>query len=393
MVRGIIDAGEVEVVEQEEPTPAFREPLLVGRPNIGSREHYLELVGAMLDRRWLSNNGVLVQTLESRIADYLGVKHCVAMCNGTLALEVGARALGLKGEVIVPSYTFVATVHALQWQGIKPVFVDIDPDTHCLDPEAVRRAITPQTTGILAVHLWGRPAAVDALERIAREHNLKLMFDAAHAFGCTYRQQPLGNFGDCEVFSLHATKFLNSLEGGALTTNDDAIAERARAMRNFGFVALDDVGYAGTNGKMAEACAAMGLVNLDFLDAFIATNVKNHQTYAAQLDGITGLRLLKYDQSERNNHQYVVVEIAPEFAATRDELIASLHAENIFARKYFWPGCHRMMPYREMYPDIDSSLPHTNEVASRVVVLPTGTAVSTSDIQAVCSVIRRVARP
>lgn len=389
MVRGIVDAGEIEVARTDQT--AFREPLLVGRPNIGSRERYLEMISAMLDRRWLTNNGVLVQTLESRIADYLGVRHCVAMCNGTIALEIGARALGLSGEVIVPSYTFIATAHALSWQGITPVFVDIDPDTHCIDPEAVRRAITPRTSGILAVHLWGRPAPIDTLAQIAKEHGLKLMFDAAHAFGCSYRHRAIGNFGDCEVFSLHATKFLNSLEGGLLTTNDDALADRARAMRNFGFLGLDDVGYAGTNGKMPEACAAMGLVNLDDVDAFIGTNQKHHQTYAALLEGVPGFRLLGFNEHERANFQYVVLEVQPECPVSRDELMSALHAENIFARRYFWPGCHRMMPYRELYPELDRTLPHTNAVAERVIVLPTGTAVSSGDIQAVCSSLRRVA--
>lgn len=391
-MRGIVDAEELEVEAPTERAPTVREPLLVGRPNIGNRERYLELISGMLDRRWLSNNGVLVQTLEARIAEYLGVKHCISMCNGTVALEIAARALDLKGEVIVPSYTFVATAHALAWQGIKPVFADVDPETHCLDPEAVERAITPNTTGIMAVHLWGRPAAIDALQKVADAHGLKLLFDAAHAFGCTHGQRPIGNFGDCEVFSFHATKFLNSLEGGALTTNDDRLAETARAMRNFGFVGIDDGGHVGTNGKMAEACAAMGLVNMDFVDTFIGVNVRNHQTYAALLSDVPGLRLLSYDQNERSNYQYVVLEIGPEFGTSRDELVATLTAENIFARKYFWPGCHRMMPYREMYPDADRLLPHTNEVARKVVVLPTGTAVSSTDIQAVCAVIRACAR-
>lgn len=197
--------------------PAFSEPLHVGRPNIGDQKRFLELTSQILENRWLTNNGPLVRDLESRIASRLGVKRCIAMCNGTVALEIAIRALGLEGEVIVPSYTFIATAHALHWQAITPVFADIDPSTHNLDPEAVRRMITPRTTGIIGVHLWGRAAPIDELQAIADEHDLKLMFDAAHAFGSTYKGQTIGRFGACEVLSFHATKAFNTMEGGLLS--------------------------------------------------------------------------------------------------------------------------------------------------------------------------------
>ena len=245
--------------------PAFLQPLHVGRPNISNREKFLASVARVLDNQWLTNNGPLVQEFEQRIADQLGVKHCVAMCNGTIALEIAIRALGLTGEVIVPSWTFVATAHALYWQGITPIFADIDSATHNLDPAAVRRMITPRTSGIIGVHLWGRAAPVDELQAIANEYGLKLMFDAAHAFGSSYQGQSIGQFGACEVFSFHATKSFNTMEGGAVTTNDDELAEAMRLMRNFGFKGYDNVIHPGTNGKMIEVCAAMGLANLDGL--------------------------------------------------------------------------------------------------------------------------------
>jgi len=193
--------------------PAFDSPLHVGRPNIGKREDFLARVNEIFDRRWFSNNGPMVQEFEQKLAEHLQVKHCIAMCNGTIALEIAIRALGLKGEVIVPSYTFVATAHALQWQEITPVFADIDPKTHTLDPESVRRMITPRTTGIVGVHLWGRPCNVEALQAVADEHGLQLMFDAAHAFSCAHNGKMIANFGRCEVFSFHATKFFNTLKG------------------------------------------------------------------------------------------------------------------------------------------------------------------------------------
>lgn len=369
-------------------TPAFKQPLHVGRPNIGNQEAFLKLVGEMLDRRWLSNNGPLVQELESRVAAYHQVKHCVAMCNGTVALEIAIRALELQGEVIVPSYTFIATAHALSWQAITPVFADIDPTTHCLDPDAVRRMITPRTSGIIGVHLWGRAAPVEVLQEIADEYGLKLMFDAAHAFGCSRHGRMIGSFGACEVLSFHATKFFNTFEGGAVLTNDDVLAEKMRLMRNFGFAGFDNVIHMGTNGKMIEIAAAMGLVNLEAIDGFISANRRNYAIYRQKLEGLPGIRLLPYDEKERNNYQYVVMEVGEECPVTRDRLIEVLHAENILARKYFWPGCHAMKPYRELYPHAGLLLPNTQEVAQHVVVLPTGTAMTTDMVETVATVIR-----
>jgi dTDP-4-amino-4,6-dideoxygalactose transaminase len=368
--------------------PVFTEPVHVGRPNIGNRESFLKYVEDILERRWLSNNGPLVQELENRIATYLGVKHCVTTCNGTVALEIAVRALGLKDEVIVPSYTFIATAHALYWQAITPVFADIDPVTHNLDPDAVRRMITPRTSGIIGVHLWGRGAPVEELQAIADEHGIKLMFDAAHAFGCSYNNAMIGSFGACEVLSFHATKFFNTFEGGAIVTNNDELAEAMRLMRNFGFAGMDNVIYPGTNGKMIEIAAAMGLVNLDAVDGVIDANRRNYLGYCEGLSGLPGISLLPYDANERNNYQYVVMEVGEDCLSSRDQLIEALHAENILARRYFWPGCHNMKPYRELYPHAGLLLPNTKQVADRVIVLPTGTTMDRAMIDTVCSVIR-----
>ncbi|MCK5436179.1 MAG: aminotransferase class I/II-fold pyridoxal phosphate-dependent enzyme, partial [Nitrosomonadaceae bacterium] len=299
-------------------TPAFEFPLHVGRPNIGSREDFLKYAGEIFDRRWLSNNGPVVQELEQRVADHHDVKHCIAMCNGTVALEIAIRALGLQGEVIVPSYTFIATAHALHWQGIKPVFADIDPHTHNLDPESVCSMITPKTSGIIGVHLWGRAAPVKALQDIADEYNLKLMFDAAHAFGCSHEGTMIGNFGACEVLSFHATKFFNTFEGGAVLTNDDELAETMRLMRNFGFSGMDNVIHPGTNGKMIEIAAAMGMVNLDAVDNVVEANRLNYQIYQRELSRMDGINLLGFDETENNNYQYVVLEVDNDCAVTRD---------------------------------------------------------------------------
>lgn len=367
---------------------AFAEPLHVGRPNIGSREQFLKLSGEMFDRRWLSNNGPLLQELERRVAEYLGVQHCVAMCNGTIALEIAIRALGMTGEVILPSYTFVATAHALHWQGITPVFADIDPLTHNLDPDSVRRMITPRTTGIIGVHLWGRAAPAGQLQAIADEHGLQLMFDAAHAFGCSSQGRMIGNFGRAEVLSFHATKFFNTFEGGAVVTNDDVLAETMRLMRNFGFSGIDNVIHPGTNGKMVEVCAAMGLVNMEGLDTVIEANRRNYHAYRDALAGVPGVSLVQFDDQERNNFQYVILEVSEDSPTKRDRIVDALHAENVLARKYFWPGCHRMQPYRALFPNAGLMLEHTEEVADRVIVLPTGTTLPNDAPRLIASVIR-----
>jgi len=366
----------------------FIEPLHVGRPNMGERDTFLKLTNEIFDRGWFTNNGQLVREFELRVADYLGVKHCVAICNGTVALEIAIRALDLKGEVIVPSYTFIATAHALHWQAVTPVFADIDPVTHNLDPEAVRRMITPRTSGIIGVHLWGRGGANDELQLIADEYDLMLMYDAAHAFGCSIGGKMVGNFGKCEVLSFHATKFFNTFEGGAIVTNDDKIAEKAKLMRNFGFVGQDEVIYPGTNGKMIEVCAAMGLTNFDYIDEVIDANRRNHNAYCKAFSEFPDLNILPYDAEELNNYQYVVLEVGKECSFNRDALVEALHRENILARKYFWPGCHQMKPYSDLFPHAGLVLPNTERVAERVVVLPTGVDLPENAIYEVVNIVR-----
>jgi dTDP-4-amino-4,6-dideoxygalactose transaminase len=367
----------------------FAEPLHVGRPNVGDRARLMERIGGILDRRWLSNQGPVVSEFEKRVADYVGVAHCVAMCNATVALEIAIRALELTGEVIVPAFTFIATAHALQWQEITPVFCDVDPATHTLDPGWVERMITPRTTGIIGVHVWGRPCQIDSLAAIARENSLALLFDAAHALGSSYKGRMIGGFGAAEVFSFHATKFVSCGEGGAVATNDDQLAHKMRLMRNFGFAGLDRVVYIGTNGKMSELSAAMGLTSLESVDEFVAVNDRNYHAYANELATIPGLALLPYDSTERCNFQYVVVEVDPYLTQlARDDLIVVLTAENVLARRYFFPGCHRMEPYASLFPHAKLVLRATDAIAQRVLLLPTGTAVGVDDILKICRILR-----
>lgn len=370
--------------------PAFPAPLHVGRPNMGAPADFMARVHGIFERRWLTNDGPLVNELETRLSDMLGVRHCIAVANGTIGLELAIRALGMTGEVIVPSFTFIATAHALQWQDITPIFCDIRRETHLLDPDAVEKMITPRTTGIIGVHLWGQPCEVEALDAIARTRGLRLLFDAAHAFGCSHGTRMIGSFGEAEVFSFHATKIFGTAEGGAITTNDDELARRCRLMRNFGFVWYDQVDYIGTNGKMSELSAAMGLTNLDALETFVAANRRNYECYRNALADLPGIRLVEHSLQERRNYHNIVIEVDERACGlSRDLLMRVLRADNVWARRYFWPGCHRMEPYRSFFPHAALVLPETERVANCVLSLPTGTAISENDVTVICGVIRR----
>jgi len=371
--------------------PSLDGCLYVNSPNFGDRDVFTTHINKMIDSRWFTNDGPLVLELEERLCKYLKVTHCILTCNGTLALQLTINALGLRGEVIVPSFTFVATAHALLWQGIEPIFCDIGPDTLNIDPDACEKLITSKTTAILGVHIWGRPCDTERLEKIARHHGLRLFFDAAHAFGCSHNARMIGGFGDAEVFSFHATKIFHTFEGGAIATNDDKLATRLKELRNFGFTGYDEVSGLGINAKMSEVSAAMGLTNLESIERHLGGCQRNHEAYRQELEGAPGLTLLEYNKKEKNNHQYVVLEVDEKrVGLTRDQLLQILQSESIHGRRYFYPGCHRMEPYVSRSPCAESRLPNTNFAARRVLVLPGGAELVVTQIEEVCEIIRLV---
>jgi dTDP-4-amino-4,6-dideoxy-D-glucose transaminase len=364
--------------------PAFAEPLHVGRPNVGDREEVLRAIGEAIDERWLSNNGDKLLAFEQRLSDQLDGLHCVATCNATLGLQIVLRALGVEGEVVLPALTFVATAHAVAWERLTPVFADVDPETLCMGPvEAVAR-IGPTTGALLGVHLWGRSADPEGMERLARERDLPLVFDAAHALSCSRDGRPLSGFGDAAVLSFHATKVANSFEGGVVVTADPELAERVATMRNFGFVDEDEIVGLGTNAKMSEAAAAMGLASLDALPDFLAANRRNYLAYEDALAEVPGVRLLPLDPEQANCH-HITIAVDPAAAGLdRDALRTVLVAENVLARRYFYPGCHRVPPYSQgPVPE----LPVTDAALERCLSLPTGTAVSAEDVTRIGRVI------
>ncbi len=373
--------------------PEFTEPLHVGRPNLGDRDRFRQRIEGALDRQWLTD-GPLVAEFEAALAEVTGTGYCVAMCNATAGIQVAARASGLVAgdEVLVPGFTWVATAHALDWIGIVPVFCDVDEVSGTIDPDHAERLIGPRTRGILGVHVFGHPCEIDRLAELAWRHDLVVLYDAAHGIGCTYRGSPIGGFGTAEVFSFHANKYVNSFEGGAIVTNDAVVAGRARAMRNFGITPDRKVAFAGTNAKLTEGAAAMGLTSLESMPDFAAANRANHRRYRAGLAGVPGISVREQADGEVANHQYLVIEVDAALAGIhRDRLHELLTRNNVLSRPYFHPACHQLLPYADR-PDRHAPLPlpRAEALADRVLALPTGTAVTATDIDRISDLIRRL---
>jgi dTDP-4-amino-4,6-dideoxygalactose transaminase len=369
--------------------PAFAEPLHVGQPGVAGSAAFFQKLEAVMARRWLTNDGPCVAELERRLTRQFGVGHCVAVSSGTMAISLLARAAGLRGDVIVPSLTFVATAHALEWVGLRPVFCDVDPVSWTMDPDACEAALTPATCAILGVHLFGQPCDVDALQALATRHGLALFFDAAHAFGCEYeRGRLVGSGGAAEAFSFHATKVFHTFEGGAVATDRDDLAGELRLLRNFGFHDAEVVAL-GINGKLAEPAAAMGLANLETFDATLAAGRATVQAYVDGLAGVPGVRMRAASAGPRQNGHYAILEVTdPDaFGLDRDTLVRVLTAEHVLARRYFFPGVHAMEPYRSRDPHAAHRLPVTCQAVSRVVALPAGASIDPGAVPTVCAII------
>ena len=369
--------------------PTFMAPLHVGRPNVGDRARLFERMAAALDRGILTNDGPLVKEFERRVCEVSEVANGVAVANATLGLQILVRAMDLSGEVIVPAFTFVGTAHAMAWMGIDPVFCDIRSDSPTIDPDMVERLIGPRTSAILGVHLWGRICDVERLSVIGAKHGIPVIYDAAHAFSCRHDGTPVGSFGVAEAFSFHATKFVNAFEGGMVVTNDDRLADDVSGMRNFGFQGWDRTKMIGTNAKMSEASAAMGLTSLEAMTEIVRVNRRNADLYRAGLAGIEGVRMLPVEAGQDAGYaQYVIIRIDPLARLHRDEVQRILVGENVLARRYFYPGCHRMAPYIDRPDLVREPLVNTEVLADEVLVLPTGTGVGPDEIEAVCHLIR-----
>jgi dTDP-4-amino-4,6-dideoxygalactose transaminase len=355
--------------------------LHVGYPNVGDELLYLCLMDEVIETRRLTNDGPVVKLFEDRLAEFLDVEHVVAVANATLGLEILVRALDMDKDVIVPSFTFIATPNAVTWCGGRPVFADVAPDELTIDPRHVERLVTKRTSGIVGVHTFGHPCKVDELQVLADSYNVPLIFDAAHALGCSYKDQKIGHFGRAEVFSFHATKVVNSIEGGAIATSDPDLAATCRQMRNFG-IERGEVVNLGINAKMSEVHAAMGLVNLAHYDEIVEHNEEMWGIYEKGLADVDEAWLIQPHDGHRHNYHYVPVYVRE----YRDTLWEYMRARDILVRRYFHPGCHRLMPYVASDPDV--VLPKTEWLTEHILCLPTGQGVDESDVHRVCDAIK-----
>ncbi|MBI5783958.1 MAG: aminotransferase class I/II-fold pyridoxal phosphate-dependent enzyme [Rhodocyclales bacterium] len=371
--------------------PEFHEPLHVGQLYLPEWSGIEAAFRGIFERQWYTNHGPLVRQLDIAFAKFVGVKHAVSVTNGTLGLMILARALEIQGEVIVPAFTFPATAQALAWGGLTPVFCDVDSKTHNLSAELVRRKITSRTRAIMGVHLWGRACAPDDLTSLAKAFSLRLIFDACHAIGCTHQGRRIGGLGDAEVFSFHATKVLNGTEGGCITTNDDILAARLRTIRSFHPSEEFAVVPLRINAKMSEAQAAFALLGLADVPRHVEANRRRYDQYCSRLADLPGLSITSYATGETNNFQYVVADIAPAQAGlTRDQVVEVLHRENVFCRRHFHPGAHRMPPFRNDDRYAGLSLPVTDLLCQRLLLLPNGATVSVEDVDRVCHLVTTI---
>ena len=362
-------------------------PVYVTQPYLPPLEEFMPYLEKIWESKCLTNGGPFHQQLEKALCDYLGVSHLALFTNATIALVTSLQALRITGEVITTPYSFVATAHSLVWNGITPVFVDIDPMTLNLDPDKIEAAITPQTTAIMPVHCYGHPCDVDRIQKIADNYGLKVIYDAAHAFGVQCHCGSVLNHGDLSVLSFHATKVFNTFEGGAIICHDAKTKQRIDQLKNFGFVDEVTVVAPGINGKMSEICAAFGLLQLRHVDHAIARRREIDRTYRTQLENVTGITCLADAGEISANYAYFPVLVGPEYPISRDDLYAKLKEQGIFARRYFYPLISEFPMYRGMRSSAPSNLPIANMAAQRVICLPIYPALSVNEIDKIVSII------
>jgi len=361
----------------------------VTKPSLPPLDEYVELLRDIWDRRWLTNKGHYHDYFEEELARHLGVPHVSLFCNGMVALQVGLQALRITGEVITTPYSFPATTHAIYWNHCTPVFGDVEPDTGNLDPDKVESLITPKTTAILPVHVYGTPCRVDRLQRIADTYGLKVFYDAAHAFGVRLRGTSVLNFGDLSMISFHATKTFTTAEGGALATSDAKLKQRIDYLKNFGFADEVTVVGPGTNGKMNELQAALGVVQLRHIDAEIAKRRRVTELYRQQLSGLRGLRVLPERPDVNGNHGYFPIFVEPAYGISRDALYERLRGQGFFARRYFYPLISDFPCYRGLRREAAADLSVANGMAESVICLPVYADLAATQVQAVCDSIRQ----
>lgn len=367
----------------------YKNPIYVTRPMMPGLDEVNRELHEIWQTRWLTNGGAKHQQLEEELRKTLKVPQVSLFNNGTIGLMVAVKALQLSGEVITTPFTFPATPHVLSWDGITPVFCDIDEKTLTLDPDKLESLITPRTTGILGVHVYGMPCDVEKIQEIADSHCLKVIYDAAHAFGTEIDGVGIGNFADISMFSFHATKLFHTLEGGALTCDTSAMKSRIDLLKNFGIKDEEEVVMPGINGKMNEVQAAIGLINLRHLEDQRQKRCAIVEAYKRNLDDIDGIRVFEIPDNIRKSYQYFVIRIdQDEFGLSRDEVHAVLKKFNVFTRKYFYPLCSNYDCYHHLPSSDPGSLPMANKAVKEVLCLPLYGDLRLDEVERICELIR-----
>ena len=370
------------------------DPVFVTRPTLPPLEQYHAHLETIWESRWLTNNGRLHQEFEARLRTYLGVEHISVFCNGTIALMVALQALDIAdGEVITTPFTFPATSHVLFWNKVEPVFCDIDPLTFNLDPARIEALITPRTKAILPVHVFGYPCDTHAIQQIADRHDLRVIYDAAHAFAVKDQSVPLAQAGDLSVLSFHATKLFSSIEGGAVVSRTAEQKQRVDFLKNFGFADEETVIAPGINGKMNEFQAAYGLLQLDTIDADIAHRKRITNQYRRELDGVPGIQLPQDLPGVEHNYAYFAILIDPAaYGLSRDALYTELKHFNVFTRKYFYPLCSEIPCYKGLSSSDPANLPVAHKVAANVLCLPIYGTLEETTVHAIATILRELGR-
>ena len=363
-------------------------PIFVTQPTLPPLEDFLPYLQEIWANRILTNGGPFHQQLEQALADYLGVKYISLFANGTLALMTALQALRITGEVITTPYSFVATAHSLLWNGIKPVFVDIAPGSFNIDPAKIEAAITPQTTAIMPVHCYGHPCDVERIETIASNYGLKVIYDAAHAFGVQSGGNSILNQGDLSVLSFHATKVFNTIEGGAIISPDAKTKRHIDHLKNFGFVDEVTVVAAGINGKMNEVSAALGLLQLKTIGEVLQQRASVDALYRSGLATISGIACPLPPESSVTNHAYFPILVQPDYPLSRDALYQKMRDAGIFARRYFYPLISDFPMYRGMPSAVGANLPNASRMASQVICLPMYPGLTTAQLDQIVQLIR-----
>lgn len=363
--------------------------ILVTRSSMPDFEEYINEIKEVWDSRWLTNNGVKNRQLKEELTKYLDVDNLETIVNGHMALEIAMQVLDLPkgGEVITTPFTFVSTTHSIVRSGLIPVFCDINPDDYTIDVDKIEALITDKTCAILPVHVYGNICNIEAIDEIAKKHNLKVIYDAAHTFGEKYNGRGIGSYGDISIFSFHATKVYHTIEGGAICFKDSALQNKIEEVRDFGIHDEESIPFVGPNGKMNEFCAAMGICNLRHIDGEIEKRKAIVECYIEELQGIEGIKICKPRENVDPNYAYFPVVFTDKYKKNRDQIFDELAAENIGARKYFYPITNAIEAYSDKYDAKDT--PVALDISKRVLTLPLFADLSLENVKKICSIIKR----